>query len=116
MFFERFVSAPVRGDQQQREGYDGTTVHRPKEIDMLSDKAQLVAKKAKKTYEEQLRKRLESSDHGHFVCIEPQSGDFFLGDTFDEAVNQAIDAHPDCLTHTFRVGHVPALHIGILNQ
>ena len=83
---------------------------------MLSDKAQLVAEKAKRIYEEQLRERLESSDHGRFVCIAPQSGDFFLGNTFDEAVNQAIDAHPDCLTHTLRVGHVAALHIGVLNQ
>jgi hypothetical protein len=81
---------------------------------MLSAKAQLVADKAKQFYVEQLRERLESSDRGRFVCIEPESGDFFLGDTFDEAVNQAIDAHPDCLTHTLRVGHSAALHIGML--
>jgi hypothetical protein len=83
---------------------------------MLSDKAQLVAERAKQIYEERLRERLESSDHGRFVCIEPESSDFFLGDSFDEAVNQAIDAHPDCLTHTLRVGHVAALHIGVLKQ
>lgn len=83
---------------------------------MLSDKAQLVAEKAKQFYEDRLRERLESSDHGRFVCIEPESGDFFLGDTFDEAVNQAIDAHPDCLTHTLRVGHEVAFHLGVLNR
>jgi hypothetical protein len=82
---------------------------------MLSDKARLVAEKAKQFYEKQLRERLESSDHGRFVCIEPESGDFFLGDTFDEAVNQAIDAHPDCLTHTLRVGHTAVFHLGVLN-
>jgi len=81
---------------------------------MLSGKAKLVAEKAKRIYEEQLRERLESSDHGRFVCIEPGSGDFFLGDTFDEAVNQAIDAHPNRLTHTLRVGHATALHMGVL--
>jgi len=83
---------------------------------MLSDKARLVAERAKQIYEKQLREQLESSDHGRFVCIEPESGDFFLGATFDEAVNQAIDAHPDCLTHTLRVGHSAALHIGVLIQ
>ena len=83
---------------------------------MLSDKAKLVAEKAKRIYEELLRDRLESSDHGRFVCIEPESGDFFLGDTFDEAVNHAIDAHPDRLTHTLRVGHAAAIHMGVLTQ
>jgi hypothetical protein len=83
---------------------------------MLSNKAQEVAERAKQVYEERLRERLESSDHGRFVCIEPGSGDFFLGDTIDEAVNQAIDAYPDCLTHTLRIGHKAALHIGVMKQ
>ena len=83
---------------------------------MLSDKARAVAEQAKQIYEEQLRERLEASDHGRFVCIEPESGDFFLGDTFDDDVNQAIDAHPDCLTYTLRIGHAAALHIGVVNQ
>lgn len=43
---------------------------------MLSDKARAVAEHAKQIYEEQLRPRLEASDHGRFVCIEPESGDF----------------------------------------
>lgn len=83
---------------------------------MLSDESKLVASKAKQIYQEQLREQLESSDHGRFVCIEPESSDFFLGDTFDDAVNRAMDAHPDCLTHTLRVGHTAALHLGVLIQ
>lgn len=83
---------------------------------MLSDKARLVADKAKQVYEKNLRERLESSDHGRFVCIEPESGDFFLGDTIDEAVNQAIDAYPAYLTHTLRIGFKAALHVGVLNR
>jgi len=79
---------------------------------MLSSASRAVANKAKQIYAEKLRERLESSDHGRFVCIEPESGDFFLGDTFDDAVNQAIDAHPDRLTHTLRVGHGAAFHMG----
>ncbi len=51
-----------------------------------------------------------------FVCIEPESGDYFLGKSFDDAVNQAIDAYPDRLTHTLRVGHAAALHLGVMIQ
>ncbi|APZ90925.1 hypothetical protein [Fuerstiella marisgermanici] len=83
---------------------------------MLSDESQRIAAEAKQLYDEQLRERLELSDHGKFVCIEPKSGEYFLGNTFDDAVNQAIDAHPDRLTHTLRIGHSAALHIGVMFQ
>jgi len=81
---------------------------------MLSDESKQIAIKSKKLYDEQLREKLEVSDHGKFVCIEPQSGEYFVGDTFDDAVNKAIDAHPDRLTHTLRVGHSAALHLGVM--
>ena len=81
---------------------------------MLSDQSSQVALESKKLYDERFREKLESSDHGKFVCIEPKSGDYFVGETFDDAVNQAIDAHPDRRTHTLRVGHSAALHLGVL--
>ncbi len=77
---------------------------------MLSDQSKQIALESKIIYDERLRDNLESSSHGKFVCIEPMSGDYFVGETFDEAVNQAIDAHPDKRTHTLRVGHSAALH------
>ncbi len=83
---------------------------------MLSDESNKVAIKSKKYYEEQLRVKLEASENGKFVCVEPQSGEYFIGDTFDDAVNKAIDAYPDRLTHTLRVGHSAALHLGVLIQ
>jgi hypothetical protein len=81
---------------------------------MLSDKSKRVAAKAKLLYEERYRENLENSHHGAFVCIEPESGEFFVGETIDEAVNQAIDAYPDRLTHTLRIGHAAALHLGVM--
>jgi hypothetical protein len=81
---------------------------------MLSDQSKQIAIESKKMYDERLREKLERSDHGKFVCIEPKSGDYFVGETFDDAVNQAIDAHPDRRTHTLRVGHSAALHLGVL--
>jgi hypothetical protein len=81
---------------------------------MLSGESRRVADRAKRLYEERYRQTLEKTHPGAFVCIEPQSGDYFLGRTFDEAVNQAIDAHPDRLTHTLRVGHDATFHLGVL--
>ncbi len=83
---------------------------------MLSDESKLVAGKAKQIYEDRLREQLEKSDHGKFVCIEPESGEYFVGDTFDGAVNQAIDSYPNRLTHTLRVGYRAALHLGVMMQ
>jgi hypothetical protein len=83
---------------------------------MLSDESKLIAIKSKKLYDEHLREKLEVSDHGKFVCIEPQSGEYFVGETLDNAVNKAIDAYPDRLTHTLRVGYASALHLGVMIQ
>ena len=83
---------------------------------MLTGESQRIADRAKRLYEEKYRQPLEKSHTGAFVCIEPESGDYFLGRTFDDAVNQAIDAYPDRLTHTLRVGHAAALHLGVMIQ
>ena len=81
---------------------------------MLTGESQRVADRAKRLYEEKLRQTLEKDHFGAFVCIEPESGEYFLGETFDDAVNKAIDTHPDRLTHTLRVGHAAALHLGVM--
>ncbi len=83
---------------------------------MLTGEMQRVADRAKRLYKEKYRQTLEENHLGAFVCIEPESGDYFLGETFDDAVNKAIDAHPDRLTHTLRVGHAAALHLGVMRQ
>ena len=79
---------------------------------MISPDAQSVMARARELYDSKLRTELEASDLGRFVAIEPESGEFFLGDTFDDAVNAALDAHDDRLTHTIRIGHAAALHLG----
>jgi len=83
---------------------------------MLSDNLRRVALKAKQLYHEKYRSALEENNRGDFVCIEPESGEYFLGGTFDDAVNKAIDAYPDRMTHTLRVGHEAALHLGVMVQ
>jgi hypothetical protein len=83
---------------------------------MISEKSTAVASKARDIYGSRLQEELEEKHPGRYVCIEPISGDYFLGDTFDEAVNAALDAFPDRLTYTIRIGHAAALHIGVLTS
>jgi hypothetical protein len=83
---------------------------------MISEESKATAEKARNIYESKLRQQLEREYPNRYVCIEPLSGNYFIGVTFDEAVNAAIDAFPDRLTHTLRIGHSAALHLGVLVQ
>lgn len=83
---------------------------------MISDESRAVAEKANQIYQSRLRHVLEQNEFGRFVAIEPVSGDYFVGDTFDAAVNSALDRYPDRLTHTIRIGHLAAFHLGVLAQ
>lgn len=79
---------------------------------MLSADTKAVIDRAKRIYAEQLRGVLESQHLNRFVAIELESGEYFLGDTFDLAVKAAMAKHPSRLSHTIRIGHHAALHIG----
>jgi hypothetical protein len=79
---------------------------------MVSPETKLVIERAKRIYADQLKTVLESQHMNRFVAIEPESGDYFLGDTFDEAVKSARAKHPSRLSHTLRIGHRAAFHIG----
>ena len=81
---------------------------------MISEASRAVAENARRIYDLQLREELEQKHPGKYACIEPASGRYFLGDTFDQAVNAAIDAFPERLSHTLRIGHSAALHLGVL--
>ena len=83
---------------------------------MMSGETSNVTARAKRLYVSQLRERLELSEFGRYVSIEPETGDHFLGDTIDEAVNRALDKHPDRLTRTIRIGHRSAFHLGVLTR
>jgi hypothetical protein len=81
---------------------------------MVSADTKSVIDRAKRIYTDQLRDALESKHMGRFVAIEPDSGEYFLGDTFDEAVKSARAKYPSRLSHTIRIGHRAAFHIGVL--
>jgi hypothetical protein len=79
---------------------------------MVSTQTCSVIERAKRIYEDRLRAPLEADHLGRFVAVEPESGEYFLADTFDAAVAAARAAHPTRLPHVMRVGHPAALHIG----
>ncbi len=79
---------------------------------MVSAETKSVIDRAKQIYASQLQADLESQHMDRFVAIEPESGEYFLGDTFDEAVKSARAKYPSRLSHTIRIGHPAAFHIG----
>ena len=70
-------------------------------------------RRAEEIYATRLRPILEPEHVDEFVAIEPESGDYFLGNTLNEASRAARQSHPDRLTHVMRVGHRAALHFGM---
>ena len=79
---------------------------------MVSADTKSVIESAKRLYAEQLQAVLEPVHRNRFVAIEPESREYFLGDTFDEAVQSARAKHPSRLSHTIRIGHRAAFHLG----
>ena len=66
---------------------------------MISAETRAVIDRAKRMYANGLQTDLESQHRDRFVAIEPESGEYFLGDTFDEAVTSARAIHPSRLSH-----------------
>ena len=81
---------------------------------MVSDETKSVILRSKQIYADRLQQDLEANHENRFVAIEPESGDHFLGDTFDQAVRSARAKFPTRLSHTIRIGHSAAFHIGVM--
>jgi hypothetical protein len=83
---------------------------------MVSPDTKSIIERAKLIYAERLQATLEAQHTDRFVAIEPESGDYFLGDTFDQAVKAARAKHSTRLSHTIRIGHRAAFHIGGISR
>lgn len=79
---------------------------------MVSAETKSVIERDRRIYTERLQTALQFQHTNRFVAIEPESGEYFLGDTFDEAVQSARAKYPSRLSHTIRIGHWAALHLG----
>ena len=83
---------------------------------MVSPQGKSIIDRAKRIYAERLQTELERDHLNRFVSIEPESGEYFLGDTLDEAVQSAVKSYPTRRSFTIRIGHRAALHMGGLTQ
>lgn len=83
---------------------------------MVSADTKSVIERAKRIYATQLQAVLEPCHLNRFVAIEPESGEYFLGDTLDDAVKLARLKHPTRLSHIIRIGHRAAFHMGGLQR
>lgn len=63
-------------------------------------------------YEERWRAKLEAQYLGAIIAIEPESGDYVLGKTFSECVENCRKQFGTKRTHMFRVGGGGAVKIG----
>src|SRR5438105_8035348 len=80
--------------------------------DMVSADTKSVIERAKRIYAEQLQGVLEPQHLNRFVAIEPESGEYFLGDTFDEAVKSAREDAPGPRSQDHTPEHRAAVHAG----
>jgi hypothetical protein len=80
--------------------------------EMVPADTKVVIERAKRLYADKLQTVLEPQHLNRFVAIEPESGEYFLADSFDEAVKSARAKHPSRLSHTIWIGHRAAFHIG----
>ena len=82
---------------------------------MASDKSLDVARRATEIYDSRLRARLEADHRNAFVAVEPDSGDYFLGETLSEAILAARKAYPGKISFALRVGHPSAVNLGVMS-
>ena len=71
-----------------------------------------IAEVAKAIYDADHRHRLEQTQHGRFVAIEPVSRQAFVAETFVQAALDARTVFPDREPFVLRVGHKTAVTIG----
>lgn len=71
-----------------------------------------IAGLGEKLYQEKLKSILEPTQIGKFVAIEVVSGDYFVGDTIIEAMQQGREKYPDRLFHTIKIGYKGVYKMG----
>jgi hypothetical protein len=67
------------------------------------------AVKAREIYNERLKDSLEPCCRGQFVAVEADSGDYFLGSTPLEAINNGKARYPEKVFHVMKVGYKAAI-------
>ena len=53
-----------------------------------------------------IKNELEPSMNGKHIAIEPESGDYFIGETMDEVANKSREKYPDKISFVRRIGEL----------
>jgi hypothetical protein len=79
---------------------------------MVSQHSLEIARRAEAIYAERLQAQLEATHKSKFVAIEPDSQEYFLGNTLSEAIQAARRAYPGRKSFAMRIGE--PMHLGVL--
>lgn len=76
-------------------------------VDLMPEKAELAAfvARAKRIYAERYQEEFEKLYRDKYVALEPESGDYFLGDTKLDAAISAKAKYPERTFHFILIGH-----------
>ena len=83
---------------------------------MSNEQANDVARRARAIYDANLKERLVATNADEFVAIEPDSGDFFVGETLSKAIQAARAVYPNRLPFALRIGHEATVELGIIHS
>ena len=71
------------------------------------------SKRAHAIYDAELRHKLEPHEHGRYLALEVETGDYAIADRFRDANAKLRERHPlPALFYTFRIGYPGALKLG----
>lgn len=71
--------------------------------------AKQVAEIGQRLYEDKLRQKLEVEYPGKFAAIDASSGNYFIGETFHQAIQKAQRMYPNKVFYTVKIGF-PAVY------
>jgi hypothetical protein len=71
-----------------------------------------LAEKSKNFYERELKQKLESSEKGKFIAIEPETESYFVDTNGTKALLRARQAFPDKMFFLMRIGYEAAHTLG----
>ena len=64
-------------------------------------------------YDAELRHKLEPHEHGRYLALEVETGDYEIADSFRGANEKLRERHPlPTLFYTFRIGYPAAIKLG----
>ena len=70
----------------------------------------------RRVYNDRLKGELELAHSGRVVAIDPESGEYTLGDDLSEALDAALAAHPAGKFGVLRIGGGAVVRVGALPE